>query len=203
MAKTLRLAWLTLAGLILIIILFLAAYNGRQRVSATTFDPPRKLDSSSSEFNTSAGSLRLSQLNGKLVILNIGYTNCPNYCPTTLANLRRVMELLDPSQAEQVQVFFVSVDPARDTPEKLAGYMSAFNPNFIGATASPAVLDLLATETGSYYKLDQPDAAGYYTVEHSTNTLLLDRAGRLRASWSYGTEPAQIAADLRLLLVEK
>ena len=204
MGKNIRLAWLGLAGLLLVAILYLAAVNGNQRVTATTIDPPRKIASLQTPLLTATGPLTLGDMHGKLVLLSIGYTNCPNYCPTTLANLRRVVELLDPAQTAQMQVVFLSVDPSRDTPEKLAAYISAFNPSFIGANATTdAGLASLVKEIGGYYKLGEPDKNGYYTVEHSTNLMLLDKAGNLRAFWSYGTEPSQIAADLRLFVQEK
>ena len=204
MKNKFNLVWALSAGFVLLFIIALMVINSRQRVSATTFDPPRQLASASIPLVTAAGPLQISSLQGKLVLLSIGYTNCPNFCPTTLANLRRALELLEPDQAQQVQVLFISVDPGQDSPEKLAAYTAAFNPSFIGAVApSTAELDQLVKEIGGYYQLGTPDENGYYTVEHSTNTMILKRDGSMAAFWGYGTEPSVIAADLRLLLRQK
>ena len=198
---TLRRLGLALAIVGLLYAFGLAVYNSRQRLSATTFNPPRALASAHTSLLTANGSITLHQLKGNLVLLFIGYTNCPDYCPNTLSSLRRAISLLTPQEATQVKVLFISVDPQRDPPEKLAAYATAFNPAFMGAlVASQPELDALVAEIGAYYELGQPDQNGFYAVEHSTNLMVLNRAGELAAFWGYGTQPANIAADLRLLL---
>lgn len=190
------LASVALMGLLLLVILRVEG-----QVFATTLDPHRPLGSIRAPLMTADGEISLADLNGNIVVLYLGYTNCPDVCPTTLANLKVALEKLNDQQASQVKVVFLSVDPQRDSPERLKGYTGAFNPGFLGAVASEkADLDLLVKEVGAYYALGAVDENGYYPVEHSTSTIVLDRQGQLMAYWQYGTEPARIASDLKQFL---
>jgi protein SCO1/2 len=146
------------------------------------------------------GLVSLSTFRGKLVVLYFGYTACPDVCPTSLANLRQAMGLLNSQQAGQVQVIFISVDWKRDTPEKLASYARAFHPSFIGLTGSQAEIDSVTRDFGIFYLLNEPDPTGYYSVDHTASTTVLDRQGNLVLQWPYGLQPSELASDLKVLL---
>jgi protein SCO1/2 len=146
------------------------------------------------------GPVSLSAFRGKLVVLYFGYTACPDVCPTSLANLRQAMDLLNSQQAGQVQVIFISVDWKRDTPEKLASYAHAFHPSFIGLTGSRGEIDSVTRDFGIYFLLNEPDETGYYSVEHTASTAVLDRQGNLVLQWPYGLQPSELASDLKVLL---
>lgn len=149
---------------------------------------------------SAAGTVNLQQFAGKYVILYFGYTGCPDVCPTTLAGLREALGRLG-ADAQQFQVIFISVDPARDTPQIASAYAARFNPAFLGLTGSPQQIAATAKDFGIYYKLNEPDPkTGFYTVDHSASTLVLDRQGQLILTWPYGLTPAEIEQDLRNLL---
>ncbi len=132
-------------------------------------------------------------------MLFFGYTFCPDVCPTTLNELAQAMEILG-KKSSQVQVIFVSVDPERDTPEHLAEYVSLFDPNFIGATASEEQLASLATLYGIYYEKEESNTDGGYLVSHTATVLVIDKKGYLKLLLPYGTSAEAIAADVAYLL---
>ncbi|TBW53322.1 SCO family protein [Marinobacter halodurans] len=115
---------------------------------------------------------------GKATLLFFGYTHCPDVCPTTLARLAKVTNALDKDLRDKLQVLFVSVDPARDTPEAMATYTSAFGPEFIGMTGDKAELDEITNRYRIAYSYDEPDKDGNYTVTHSSAVLAFDSQGK-------------------------
>ena len=116
-----------------------------------------------------------------------GYTSCPDVCPATLYVLSSIYGQLTDENGkapDDMQVVFISVDPARDTPEKLAEYVSYFNKNFIGATADKTEIDKLAKQFGAGYILEDKNAEGDYNVAHTSAIFLVDPYGRLVANFS-------------------
>lgn len=143
---------------------------------------------------------RLGEMRGKVVLLFFGYTSCPDVCPTTLSELRRVMDGLG-ADAARVQVVFVTVDPQRDTPQKLQKYVSFFNPSFVGLSDSPDELEKVWQDYGVYREVTQiPNSATEYLVNHTARLYVIDLDGNLRLSFSYGTPVEDILHDLRILL---
>jgi protein SCO1 len=138
---------------------------------------------------------------GKLTMLYFGYTHCPDVCPTTLADLANAIRQLGP-QADQVQVLFVSVDPARDTPAVLKKYVNAFGPWFVGLTGSQAQLQALTKRYRVAYRLGEADAKGDYTVYHSSAIFIFDKQGKVRLLAGLDDKPDVIAIDLKRLLAE-
>ena len=142
---------------------------------------------------------RMSEQRGKIVLLFFGYTSCPDVCPTTLAEMTQVInELGDASQ--NVQVVFVSVDPKRDTPEKVQEYAARFNPTFIGLSGSQTELDPIWQSYSIFRTEVQTDSAMGYAVDHTARLNLIDAEGNLRLSYAYGTPVEDIVHDIRLLL---
>jgi len=172
-----------------------ASRGAAAELRAGVFDPPRMAP----DFRLSASDgseLTLSRYRGKVVILYFGFTSCPAVCPTTLATLAKTRKELG-EQAGDVQVVYVTVDPAKDTAERMREYLAGFDPTFIGGTGSAEVLESVR---GEYGILAAKDASGLYS--HSSSTVLIDRAGRLRALMPYGREPDDYVHDLRILLAE-
>jgi protein SCO1 len=134
-------------------------------------------------------------LNGKWSIVFFGYTFCPDFCPTTLATLGQTMRALGP-KARDVQVVFITVDPARDTPQQLKTYLSApaFPRNIIGLTGTPAEIAQAAKAYVVYYKKD--GAGPNYTVDHSTALYLMDPAGRFHGVIADGLTPQEEAQQV-------
>lgn len=143
--------------------------------------------------------IRLSDFRGKLVALYYGYTFCPDVCPTTLAELGQAMKQLG-AQADEVQVILVTVDPERDTPDRLAEYVSYFDPSFIGLSGTLDQVAAAAEAFDIYYLKHEGTAASGYLVDHTASLRLLDREGRLRLIWPYGTSGDKIARDIKHLL---
>jgi len=159
-------------------------------------DQPRQLTDWTLPSST-GDELSLSELRGKYAVLFFGYTNCPDFCPTTLGDYKLVKRELGET-AGQVDFVFVSVDPERDTPEVLQKYVATFDPSFIGVSGDPATLESVSKEYGLYYKLRKDEASGgNYPVDHTSLSYLVDPQGRLVAMYPYGLAPKDIAADLK------
>lgn len=144
--------------------------------------------------------IRLSEMRGNVVLLFFGYTSCPDVCPTTLSELRKLNEELGDA-ASQVKVVYVTVDPERDTPEKVQKYVSIFNPSFIGLSGSVGELEPIWRAYGVYREVDKVSStAAGYLVNHTARLYLIDQDGNLRLSYAYGTPTEDILHDLKILL---
>ena len=141
----------------------------------------------------------LKDFAGKIVVLFFGFTQCPDVCPTTLAELTEVKKLLGP-QGERVQGLFVTVDPERDTPEVLTAYMTSFDPGFLALVPTPEQLVALAKEYKIHYKKVEGKTPTSYTLDHTAASYVYDTQGKLRLYTRYGTGAQPLAADIRLLL---
>jgi protein SCO1/2 len=142
---------------------------------------------------------RLSEQKGKIILLFFGYTSCPDVCPTTLAELNQVMGKLG-DKTGQVQVVFVSVDPERDTPEKIQEYVAHFNSNFIGLSGLPADLQVIWDNYGIFREKVESESALGYIVNHTARTYLIDQNGNLRLSYGFQTPVEDMVSDLEILL---
>jgi protein SCO1/2 len=143
--------------------------------------------------------VRLSDFRGRPVLLYFGYTFCPDACPTTLSELKKVMAELGPD-ADEVQVLMVSVDPLRDTPEALRTYLASFDPSFIGLSGTEEEVLSAATPLGVYFSAHEGTTASGYLVDHTTTLMALDQDGYLRLLYPYETPADAITADMRTLL---
>lgn len=143
---------------------------------------------------------RLSDHRGELVLMFFGYTSCPDICPLTLSDAKQVLEGLGP-QAERVRFLFITVDPERDTPQRLAEYTAMFHPAIVGLTGDPTELARVRQAYGIVADREQLSGSAVgYVINHTARIFLVDAAGNLRLSYAHGTPPADIVADLRYLL---
>lgn len=147
------------------------------------------------------GKVALQDFRGKVMLLYFGYTYCPDVCPTSLALLAQALSSLTPEELARVQAIFVSVDPERDSVERLAEYAPFFHPAIVGATGTPAQIAAVAAQYGASYAKQPPNADGLYAVDHSSLTSVIDPEGRLVASLPHGSSPQQIVDAIRPLLV--
>ena len=136
---------------------------------------------------------------GKVVVLFFGYTQCPDVCPTTMAEIAQAKKLLGPD-GDKVQGVFITVDPERDTPEVLKAYMGNFDPSFVALRGSLDQTALVAKDFKIYYKKVEGKAPGSYTMDHSAASYVYDTQGRLRLYARYGSGPQALADDIKLLL---
>jgi protein SCO1/2 len=141
----------------------------------------------------------LADFRGKVVVVFFGYTHCPDVCPTTLAELAETMKRLG-ADADRVQVLFITVDPARDTPEVLAQYVPAFDKRFLALRGDDAALAATAKAFKVIYQKQPGTAPGSYTMDHSAGTYVYDPQGRLRLYVSYGQGPDVFTHDIKALL---
>ena len=141
----------------------------------------------------------LASFRGKVVAVFFGYTHCPDVCPTTLSDFAAALQQLG-TQAERVQVLFVTVDPQRDTPELLKQFVPAFNPSFLGMVADENTLKQLAKEYKVVYQKTSVKGSNDYLMDHSAGTYVYDTKGHLRLLMPYGSGPDMIAQDLKTLL---
>ena len=142
---------------------------------------------------------RLADHRGKVVVLFFGYAHCPDVCPVTLSNWARVEEAL--AEEDGVEFVFVTVDPERDTVERIREHMEIFSDEFHGLTGTQAELEPVYKRFGIFHeKISFSESAIGYVVEHSTVMLLLDRQGRLRVTLPFDASPEDIFHDVRRLL---
>jgi protein SCO1/2 len=140
----------------------------------------------------------LEALKGKVSLVLFGFTQCPDVCPSSLAELTQVMKLLG-KDAKRVQVVLITVDPERDTQEVLRAYVSGFNPDFLGLTGTSEQVKKTAASFKVYYA-KTAGAQGNYSMDHSASFYLMDAQGESRVLLSNNIGAAAIAHDIQLLL---
>lgn len=147
-----------------------------------------------------AGKARtLADFRGKVVTVFFGYTQCPDVCPTTLAEMAEVMKLLG-DKADRVQVLFISLDPERDTPALLAQYVPAFDPRFLGLSGSLEATAQVAKDFRVFYQKVPGSTPGSYTVDHTAGSYVYDAQGRLRLFVKHGQGAQPLAQDIGRLI---
>lgn len=136
---------------------------------------------------------------GKVVVVFFGFTQCPDVCPTAMAELAEVKKALG-KDGDRLQGLFVTVDPDRDTPEVLKAYMANFDPSFLALRGTPEQLAAVAKDFKIYYKKVEGKTPTSYTMDHSAGSYIYDPAGRLRIYNRYGSGAQALTEDVRALL---
>ncbi len=143
----------------------------------------------------------LKDFHGKVVMMFFGYTQCPDVCPTSMAEMAEIKKLLG-KDGERLQALFVSIDPERDKPDMLKEYMAAFDPSFLALYTTPEKTAALAKAYKVYYKKVDGPTPTSYTMDHTAGSYVYDTQGKLRLFTRYGTKPELTAADVRVLLAQ-
>jgi protein SCO1/2 len=146
---------------------------------------------------------KLSDLPEKVKLVFFGYTFCPDVCPLTLSNIKSVYDGLPPYQQKDVAAVFVSVDPERDSPDRVGEYVRSFNPNFYGVHVPAERLEQVKQEYSIFAEKAQVAAdqsAAGYLINHTAVVMLIDRDDNLRAIFPSDAPAADIAADVQYLL---
>ena len=175
-------------------------FSGPASFRGTTYGEPYPV---AQEFELTRGDgsrFQLSDLQGKTVLLFFGYTSCPDVCPTTLAELKQALENLGGENAQQVRVVFVTVDPERDTPERVQEYVNHFNSDFIGLSGTESELVPVWQKYGVFREIVDGNSAAGYIVNHTARVTLIDPEGNMRLSFAFETPVEDIVHDLKLLL---
>lgn len=168
----------------------------REFAGATLPEPQEVPDFTLTAVNDTPVSL--SDYRGQYVFLYFGYTFCPDACPITLSQLAEVQERLG-ENADRMQVIMVSVDPERDTPEKLANYVNVFNESFVGVTGSHEQIQKAGQPYGIYYNKDQETGL----VDHTTRAYLINPQGEAIVAYPHDARYAAILADLQWLIEQE
>lgn len=142
----------------------------------------------------------LGDFRGKVIVVFFGYTSCPDICPTTLSRLAEVLKALGP-EAEKVQVLFVSLDPERDTRERLKEFVPWFHPSFLGLYGDAAQTKAVSEEFRVFSSRKEVGSQLGYVLDHSSGAYIYDPAGRLRLYVRDSASVEDIAADIRQLLI--
>ncbi|MBF0288523.1 MAG: SCO family protein [SAR324 cluster bacterium] len=145
--------------------------------------------------------VNLEDYRGKVILLYFGYTFCPDACPTTLLDLKQIMKKLD-KQAQQVQTLFISIDPERDTPERLKEFVTHFDPSFVGLTGSEKAIKKAAEKYGMRYMREQVESVAGYFFAHTDYVFLVDKQGRLRGRFQTQREAEQLVSGIQQLIIE-
>ena len=150
---------------------------------------------------SAAGPVSLADYRGKLVLVYFGYTYCPDVCPTSLAATSDGLKQLTPAERAKVAMIFISVDPKRDTPARLKEYVEFFDPGIVGVTGTPQALSEIAGRYGVFYAEQKVATAGDgYVVDHTSDTYVIDSAGKLAGKIAHATPPDQVVVALRKYL---
>ena len=145
----------------------------------------------------------LSSLRGKAVLIFFGYTSCPDVCPTTLSKLSEVERRLG-NDSKQVKTLYITVDPARDTPQVMKDDLSNFDVDALGLTGTKAEIDKVVALYGAQYEIiPLPDSAAKYSVAHTATLYALDGQGRTRLEFPYDAKVDDIVAGLKAILVNR
>jgi protein SCO1 len=141
----------------------------------------------------------LADFKGKVTVVFFGYTQCPDVCPTTMAELAQVKKSLG-ADGERIQGVFVTVDPDRDTPEVLKAYMASFDPSFVALRGTAEQTAAAAKEFKVFFAKVPGKTEGTYTVDHTAGSYVFDTDGKLRLFTRYGSGAPALTADLKVLL---
>jgi len=186
-----------------VLALFVALSGCSERPPA----PFASTDISGAAFGKSLSGLRnhhgepvaLADFRGKAVLLFFGYTACPDVCPTTLSRFAEVMKRLG-KDSQRVQVLFVTLDPERDSAEKLAAYVPWFDPSFIGLYGDAAATAAVAGDFKVYFARSKASSGMDYVIDHSAGAYAFDPAGRLRLYVKDDVAVDALVGDLKRLL---
>lgn len=143
------------------------------------------------------GPLDSRSLRGKLLLVYFGYANCPDVCPASLAAGAQALNALRPEEQDKVRLIMISVDPERDTPERLKDYVAFFHPAMIGLTGTAEEIAAVARAYGAGYQRQPTRPDGGYAVDHSADTYLIGPDGRLIQTLHFATPTEEILAAVR------
>lgn len=187
----------TIAGLLALVVLGVALFWQPEMPERPI---PRAIIAAGGDFTlqSATGPLSLKDYRGKLVLVYFGYTYCPDICPTSLAATAEGLKQLTPEELARVAMIFISVDPKRDTPERLKEYAEFFHPAIVGVTGTAETIAEIARRYGVFYAEQKVDTAGGgYVVDHSSDTFVIAPDGQLVGKIAHATPPDQVVVAIR------
>ncbi len=164
------------------------------------FDPP--LPASDFELIDQHGNpFRMSDHRGQVVLIYFGYTNCPDFCPTTMFEFKQILERVG-DQADEVVFLFITVDPEIDTRERIGAYLNNFHPTFIGLSGELDTLQAVWDDYLVFVEQEEINSALGYSVTHTVRVYVIDKNGDLRLTFPFGMETEDMIQDVLYLLRE-
>ncbi len=145
--------------------------------------------------------LKLSDFAGKVILLNFGYTHCPDICPSTMFTMKRVIKALG-DEGDKLQVLFITLDPERDNVDRLRTYVEYFNPGFLALTGSVDEVTKVAKKYGTKFEKEGFDEEGNYSIAHNAIIYLIDQQGRIRVFFRINASAQDLAGGVKRLLEE-
>lgn len=188
---------------LLLLALGLASCGAPHQWSGTLLEPSKPLTDFTLP-DQNGQPFQLSAQRPNLVLLYFGYTNCPNFCPTTLGEWKQIKQELG-ADADKLRFVLVSVDPERDTEQALKAYVERFDPAFVGVRPTLEQVGSLSREYGFGVEVAQAGSSDHQhdPGKHGTYTYLVDQSGGLRLLFRFGTDPREIVRDIRALLAQQ
>ena len=190
----------TLVALIAVVVVAIIAFGGRLMMTDGDHGGTPLIGGPFTLVNGDGKTVTDSDFRGKWMLIYFGYTFCPDVCPTALSTVTGAMDKLPPAQADKITPMFITVDPARDTPEVVKGYAEAFHPRMVGLTGSAEQIDAVKKAYKVYGQRAKATGKGdddaTYTVDHSSILYLIGPDGRFAAHFPHGTTVDQLAASL-------
>jgi len=192
-------SWLLLIG---IIALYFGVqyYQSSQSFQGSLIEP----SSAAVDFELAmvgGGSFQMSAQQGRVVLIFFGYANCPDFCPTTMAEYKKIHADLG-EQADQVDFVFVTIDPDRDSPEQIENYVTAFHPSFIGLSGTEVELQPVWDGYWVFRQKQDVESEAGYLMAHTTRIYVVDKMGNLRVTFPFGLAATSMTNDVERLLAE-
>ncbi|MES9949289.1 MAG: SCO family protein [Candidatus Thiodiazotropha sp.] len=168
------------------------------------FDPRIAPEPTGGDFSLTSyrGPVSLSDYRGRVVLLYFGYTWCPDICPTNLALMSTALSAMNDVDRDRIQPLFVSVDPQRDTPQRLKEYVEYFHPSILGLTGSKHMIDDIVGRYGGAYRIVNKKDGEPYVVDHTADTYIIDSQGRLVRRMAHGSSVEELLGAIQPLLQE-
>lgn len=153
---------------------------------------------------TQDGPFHLKDYRNKVVVIYFGYASCPDVCPTALAMMGNTLKRMPEKIVDMIQPVFISVDPKRDTLDKLKLYGQYFHPKLIAGSTKKAEIDRIVRQYGAFYSIsEQQDSAMGYSVNHSSRLFLVDKQGNLAATINHDEIPQTLTENLLMLATQE
>lgn len=190
---------------ILLIALLLGVITGNLLLKKTTQPATNSGEPVGGDFILQGidGDVSLHDFKGKVVLVFFGYTYCPDVCPTSLARISEAFKQLSEEELAQTNAIFISVDPKRDTPEKLKAYTEYFHPNIIGLRGKKEEIDRVSRNYGASYKITRKDSESAYLIDHTALIFVLDTEGKIREFLPHAVSVNGVTSVIRKYIAEK
>ncbi len=191
---------LGIVGGVLLVFLGWKLFSPQYQFRGSLIEPPVKAPDFSL-VSQNEKDWRLSEQKNKTIVIFFGYTSCPDVCPLTLSKFKQLKELLG-KDADEIEFVYITVDPERDSPEKMKRHLDAFDEEFVGLTGTTELMEPVWKDYGVYRLKVETESATGYLMDHSATTYVINSNGELRLTFPYGMDVEEMSADLSEVVKE-